>query len=162
MPLLFSCQVLINSLKPNGLQHARLLCPPPSPQFCPDSLSRWCYLTISSSATLFSLCCQSFLASGSFPMIFLFASVGQIRASASALDLPANIQYWFPLGLTDFDLLAVQGTLKSLFQHHQFFGVQSPLWSNSHIRTWLLEKNIALSIWTFEGKTMSLILNTMI
>ena len=43
-----------------------------------------------------------------------------------------------------FDLLAVQGTLKSLLQHHsskhQFFGVQLSLWSNSHIRTWLLEK----------------------
>ena len=44
-----------------------------------------------------------------------------------------------------FDLLAVQGTLKSLLQHHtvqkhQFFGAQPSLWSNSHIRTWPLEK----------------------
>ena len=44
-----------------------------------------------------------------------------------------------------FDLLAVQGTLRSLLQHysskkHQFFGAQPSLWSNSHIRTWLLEK----------------------
>ena len=42
------------------------------------------------------------------------------------------------------DLLAVQGTLKSLLQHHsskhQFFSAQSYLWSNSHIHTWLLEK----------------------
>ena len=42
------------------------------------------------------------------------------------------------------DLLAVQGTLKSLLQHHsskhQFFGAQPSLWSNSHIHTWLLEK----------------------
>ena len=42
------------------------------------------------------------------------------------------------------DLLAVQGTLKSLLQHHrskhQFFGTQLSLWSNSHIHTWLLEK----------------------
>ena len=44
-----------------------------------------------------------------------------------------------------FDLLAVQGTLKSLLQHHsskhQFFGAQPSLWSNSHICTWLLEKS---------------------
>ena len=43
-----------------------------------------------------------------------------------------------------FDLLAVQGTLKSLLQHtvqkHQFFGSQLTLWSKSHIQTWLLEK----------------------
>ena len=42
------------------------------------------------------------------------------------------------------DLLAVQGTLKSLLKHHsskhQFFGAQISLWSNSHIHTWLLEK----------------------
>ena len=48
----------------------------------------------------------------------LFQRRGQsIGASASAPDLPVNIQGWFPL--TDwFDLLAVQGTLKSLLQHH--------------------------------------------
>ena len=43
-----------------------------------------------------------------------------------------------------FDLLVVQGTLKSLLQHHvqkhQFFGAQPSLWYNSHIHTWLLEK----------------------
>ena len=43
-----------------------------------------------------------------------------------------------------FDLLAVQGTLKSLLQQtaqkHQFFGTQPSLWSSSHIHTWLLEK----------------------
>ena len=48
------------------------------------------------------------------------------------------------------DLLAVQGTLKSLLQHHSskasFFGPQPSLWSNSHIHTWLLEKTIALTI----------------
>ena len=43
-----------------------------------------------------------------------------------------------------FDLLAVQGTLKSLLQHHsskhQYFSAQLSLWSNSHTHTWLLEK----------------------
>ena len=62
-----------------------------------------------------------------------------------------------------FDLLAVQGTLKSLLQHHiwnhQFFGAQSSLWSNSHIHTWLLKKTIALIRRTFVGKVMSLLFN---
>ena len=66
---------------------------------CP--LSQWCYLTIPSSASPFSSYSQSFLASGSFPMSWLFASCGQsIEASASASVLPMNIQGWFPLGLT--------------------------------------------------------------
>ena len=45
-----------------------------------------------------------------------------------------------------FDLLAIQGTLKSLLQHHsfksihQFFDTQPSLWSYSHIHMWLLEK----------------------
>ena len=53
----------------------------------------------------------------SFPMSLFLASGGQnIGASASALVLPINIQDWFPLGWLD--LLAVQGTLKSLLQHH--------------------------------------------
>ena len=65
----------------------------------------------------FSSCPQSCPASGSFPMSWLFASGGQsIGASASTPVLPMNIQAWFPLGLTD--LLAVQGTLKNLLQHH--------------------------------------------
>ena len=76
-------------------------------------LSQWCYLTISSSATLFSFCLQSFPASGSFPMSRHFASSSQsIGASASTSVLPMNIQGWFPLG--PIDLLAVQETLKSL------------------------------------------------
>ena len=61
---------------------------------------------------------ESFSASGAFPVSQFFSSSGQsIGASASASVLPMNIQDWFPLGWT-FDLLAVQGTLKSLLQHH--------------------------------------------
>ena len=73
-------------------------------------------LTISSYATPFSFCLQSFPASGSFPMSRLFASGGQITGvSASASVLPMNIQGWFPLGLTNLISLL---SLKSLFQHH--------------------------------------------
>ena len=70
-------------------------------------LSRWCHSTISSFATPFSSCLQSFPASGSFPMSWLFASGGQsIGASASASVLPMNIQGWFPLGLTSLIILS--------------------------------------------------------
>ena len=100
--------------------------------------------TISSSVVPFS-CLQSFPASESFPMSWLFASGGQsIGASASASVLPMNIQDWFPLGLTALISLLSKG-LSSVFSNttarkHQFSGVQPSLWSSSHIRTWLLEK----------------------
>ena len=82
---------------------------------CPSS--QWCHPTISSSVIPFSSCLQSFPASGSFPMNQFFTSGGQsVGASASVLWM--NIQDWFPLGLDLFGLLAVQGTLKSLLQHH--------------------------------------------
>ena len=64
----------------------------------------------------FSSCLQSFPASGSFPRSHFFASGGQI-IGASASVLPMNIQGWFPR-IDWFDLLAVQGTRKSLLQHH--------------------------------------------
>ena len=119
----------------------------------------WCHPTISSSANLFSSCPQSFPASRSFPMSWLFASGGQgIGASASTSVLPMNIQGWFPLGLTDLISLQSKG-LPGVFsnttvQNHKFFGVQPSLWSSCHFCTWLLEKTIALTLWTFVGKVM--------
>ena len=91
------------TLRPHGLQHARLPCPSPTPRTCSNScpLSRWCHPTISSSVIPFSSCLQSFPALGSFPRSQLFASGGpSIGVSASASVLPMNIQDWFPLGLT--------------------------------------------------------------
>ena len=80
------------------LHRGYYLCPPVSPRICSNSfpLSRWCYLTISSSATFFSHCPQSFPAS--FPVSRLFTSCGQTSASVSVLLV--NIQGWLPLGLT--------------------------------------------------------------
>ena len=76
---LFSHPVVSNCLWPHGLQHTRLPCPSPSPGACSNScpLSRWCHPTISSSVAPFSSCLQSFSASGSFLMSWLFASGGQ-------------------------------------------------------------------------------------
>ena len=109
---------MFDFLRPHGLQHARLPCPP-SPRVCSKScpLSWWYHPTISSSVGPFS-CLQSFSASGSFPVSQLFTSGGQsIGASASATGL---ISFRNDL----FDLLAVQGTLKSLLQHH---GLNAPI-----------------------------------
>ena len=92
-----------DSLWPRGLQHARLACPSLSRRVCSNScpLNQWCHPTISSSVSLFSTCPQSFLASWSFPVSWLFASGGQnIWVSASTSVLPMNIQGWFPLGLS--------------------------------------------------------------
>ena len=77
--------------------------------------------TISSSVVPFSPCLQSFPASGSVPMSWVFISVGQsIGVSASALALPMNIpsKGLISFRIDWFDLLAVQGTLKSLLLHH--------------------------------------------
>ena len=89
---------------------------------CP--VSRCCYLTISSSATPFSSCLQSFPASKCFPMSWLFTSGGQsIGASASAPVLLMNIQGWFPLGLTGLISLLCPRVLSSAtIWKHQFFG----------------------------------------
>ena len=91
--LLFNCSVVSDSLwSHGGLQQARLSCPFLFPNIFSNSnpLSQWCNPTISSSVTLFSSCLQSFPASGSFPMRWLFTSGGQ-SIGASASVLPMNI-----------------------------------------------------------------------
>ena len=97
--------LMSNSLLLHGLQHARLPCPSLSPRVYSNScpLSQWCRPTILSSVASFSSCPQSFPASGSFPMSWLFTSDGQSsRASASSSVVPMYIQDWFPLGWTGF------------------------------------------------------------
>ena len=94
----FSRSVMSNSLRPHGLQHARLPCPSPTPGACSNSrpLNQWCIPTILSFVVPFSSYLQSCPASGSFLMSWLFASGGQsIGASASGSVLPMNIQDWF-------------------------------------------------------------------
>ena len=105
-----SHSVVSDSLRSHGLQHAR---PPrlsPTPGVYPNScaLSRWCHPTIPSSVFSFSSCPQSFPASGSFQMSQLFASGGQVIRTLRTDSFSMN---WL-------NLLAVQGTLKSLLQHH--------------------------------------------
>ena len=76
-------------------------------------LSQWCFLTSSSSAAHFSLCLQSFPASESFLMSQLLKYWSFIFSISPSNEYSGLISFkdWF-------DLLAVQGTLKSLLQHH--------------------------------------------
>ena len=79
-----------------------------------------------------------------FPMSHFYAWGGQsIGISASASVLPMNIQDWFPLGWTGLISLESRGLSRvfsiTTVQKHQFSGIH-PLWSNSHIHTWPLEK----------------------
>ena len=107
-----------DSLGPHELQHTRLFCPPLSPRVCSNScpLSWWCNLNISSSAITLSFCLQSFPASGPFPW------VGSLYQVAKVLELQLhNSPFNEYSGLISFridwfDLLAVQGTLKSPLQ----------------------------------------------
>ena len=152
----FSCSLVSDSLRPHGLQHARLPCPLPTSGVYSNScpLSRWCHPTISSSVVPFS-CLQSFPASGSFQISQFFASGGQsIRVSASSSVLLMYIQDWLLLGLTGWISLQSKG-LSNVLQHHSskasilrcsaFFIVQL-----SHLYM-TIGKTIALTRWTFVG-----------
>ena len=152
-----------NSLQPHGLQHARPPCPSPTPRVYSNScpLSGQCHPTISS--------CHSLLFPPSiFPSIRVFSN-----GSALHIRWPKYCSFSYSIspsnehpGLISFrmdwlDLLAVQGTLKSLLQHHSskasilrcsvFFTVQL---SHPYMITW---KTIALTRWAFVDKMMSLL-----
>ena len=87
--------------------------------------------TISSSAAPFYSCLQSFPASRSFLISWLFTSHGQsTETSVSALVLPINIQDSFPLGLMA--LISLLSKDSSPIPQHQFFSAQPSLWFNSY------------------------------
>ena len=113
----FSRSVISDSLRPHESQYASPPCPSPTPRVhpnpCPSSWS--CHPTISSYVIPFSSCLQSFPGSGSFLTSQFLASGGQ-SIGVSASVLPMNIG-WISFRIDWFDLLAVQGTLMSLFQH---------------------------------------------
>ena len=153
-----------DSLQPHELKHARPPCPSPTSRVHSDSCpsSRWCHPTISSSVIHFSSCLQPFPASGSFQMSQFFTSFDQsIGASTSSSVLPVNNSKLISFRMDWLDLLAVQGTLKSLLQHHSskpsvlqcsaFFMVQL-----SHLYM-TIGKTIALTRRTFVSKAMSLL-----
>ena len=96
--LLFSHLVMFDSLRPHGLQHTKLPCPPLSPGVCPCSypLSQWCYPIISLSATLLSFCLQSFPYQG---LLQWFSSSHQV---AKMLQLQLQHQSFQWIFRTDF------------------------------------------------------------
>ena len=165
---LFSHSIMSNSLWFHGLQHARLLCPSPTPGACSNSCpsSRWCHPTISSSVVLFSRI-QSFPPSGSFSRSQFFGPGGQFWSFSFSISPSNEYSELISFQIDWFDILAVQGTLKSLLQCHSseasifqcsaFFMVQL---SHSYMTT---GKTIALTVQTFVGKVMllSLLFNTL-
>ena len=109
-----------DSLWPHESQHTRPPCPSPTPGVYRNSYpsSWWCHPAISSSVTPFSSCPQSLPASGSFPVSQLFAWGGQRYWSFSFSVSPSNEHPGLIFRMDWLDLLAVQGTLKSVLQHH--------------------------------------------
>ena len=156
-----------DSLRPRGLRHARPPCPSPTPgaysNSCPSC--RWCHPTISSSVVPFSSSLQSLPASGSFQVSRFFASGGQsIGVSVSASVLPMNIQDLFPLGWTDWISLQSKG-LSRVFSNSTVKSINSSALSFLYSATltsihdyWI---NHSLTRWTFVGKVMSLLFNTL-
>ena len=143
----FSSSVVSDSLRPHEPQHTRPPCPSRTSGVHSNShpSSWWCHPAISSSVVPFSSCPQSLPASEPFPMSQLFAWGGQSTGvSASASFLPKNTQGWSPLEWTGWISLQSKGLSRvfsnTTVQKHQFFGAQFSSQSNSHIRTWLLEK----------------------
>ena len=162
----FSCSVVSDSLRCHESQHARPPCPSPTPGVYSNSClsSQWCHPVI------LILCHPVFLLPPIPPSIRVFSNEWTLHMrwpkywSFSFNISPSNEHP----GLISFrmdqlDLLAVQGTLKSLLQHHNskasilrcsaFFTVQL---SHPYMTT---GKTIALTRWTFVGKVMSLLFN---
>ena len=153
-----------DSFWPHEPHHTRSPCSSPISRVHPNwhSLSQWCHPIILSSVIPFSSCPQSFPASGSFQMNWLFASGGQsIYNSASTSALLMNTQDWSPLGRTGW--ISLQGTLKSPLQHHS--SKASILWCSAFFIVQLSRpymttgKTIALTRWTCVDKVTSLLFN---
>ena len=163
----FSRSAEFDSLRPHELQHARPPCWSPTARVytnpCPSS--RWCHPTISSPVVPFSSSPQSFPASGSSPMNQLFPSGGQsIKSFYFNISLSNEHPGLISFRMDWLDLLAVQGTLKSLFQHYSSkasilqpsaFYILVQL-SHPYMTT---GKTIALTRRTFVDKVMSLLFN---
>ena len=163
---LLSCVWLLVIPWTAACQTSLPVCPSLSPRVCSNScpLSRWWHPTISSSVTHFSYS-QYFPASRFFPVRQIFLSGSQsIGASASASIGPSTeYEGLISFRIDWFDLLAVQGTLKRIFQDYNLKA--SILWCSTFFMVHLSHlcmttgKTIVLTIWTFVGKVISLLFN---
>ena len=115
----FSCSVVSDSLRPHDSQHTRPPCPSPISRVHSNSSpsSQWCHPAISSSVGPFSSCPQSLPASESFPMSQLFTWGGQIIGVSASASASTEHPGLISCRMDWLDLLAVQGTHKSLLQH---------------------------------------------
>ena len=162
----FVRSVVVHSLRPQGLQHAKLPCSSPTPGACSNSGVH--PIVIPSNhlilcRPLLPLCLKAFPASGSLPMS-QFLTSGDQSIGTSASVLPMNIQYWFPLGWTGWISLQSK-ELSRVFsnttaQQHQFFSSQWTLYFRVHLSHLYTStgKTIALTRRTFVSKVMSLFL----
>ena len=159
---MFSRSVMSNSLQPHGLQHIRLPCSSPSPGACSNS----CPLSLPSNhlilCHLFSSCLQI------LPSIRVFSneSAHHIRwPKYWSFSISPSNEYSVPISfrIDWFDLLAIQGTLRSLLQYHN--SKVSILWRSAFFMVQLSHpymttgKIIALTRQTFVSKVMSLLFN---
>ena len=165
MSVQFSCSVVSSALRTHGLQHARPPCPSPTPGVHPNScpLCQWCHPCL--------ILCH--------PLLFLPLNFPSIRVFSNELALHLRWpKYWsFSFNISPsneyqrlifrmdwLDLLAGQGTLQSLLQHHS--SKASILWCSAFFIVQLSHpymttgQTIALTRWTFVGKVMSLLLNS--
>ena len=142
----FSCTVVSNSLRSHGLQHARLPCPSPTLGACSNShpSSQWCHPTISSLLSPSPLALNLSQHLGLFKWVSSSYQVVKVLGFSFSISPSNEYSGLISFRIDWFDLLEVQGTLKSLLQHHSskasilrcsaFFMV------HSHIHSWLLEK----------------------
>ena len=137
----FSLSVVSNSLHPHRRQNARLSCPSPTP-----SLLKLMSIELVTPFSHLTLCHPLFLPPSVFPSFRVFSSESVLGImwpkywSFSISISPSNEHPGLISFIMDWlDILAVQGTLKSLLQttvqKHQFFGAQLSSQSNSHIHT---------------------------
>ena len=151
----FIYSVVSDSLRPHGLQHARLPYPLPTPRACSNScpLSWWCQPTISSSVIPFSSCLQSCQHQGLFKWVNSSHQVSKVLE----FQLQHRSFQWTsrtdPFRMDWLDLFAVQGTLKSLLQHHS--SKASILWHSAFFTVQLSHPTRR----TFVAKAMSLLFN---
>ena len=161
----FSHSVVSNFLWPHGLQYARLPCPSPTPGACSGScpLNQWCHPIISFSVILLLL--PSIFPSIRVSSIELALRIRWPKYSNFSISPSKEYSGLIFFRIAWFDLLAVQGTLKSLLQHHS--SEVSILWHSLFFMVQLSHpyitagKTIPLIVWIFVGKVMFLLFNTL-
>ena len=120
----FSHSVMSNSLRPHESQRARPICPSPFPRVHSNScpFSQWCYPAMSSSVIHFFSCPQSLPASESFSNESTLCMRWPKYWSFSFSIIPSKEHPGLIFRMDWLDLLEVQGTFKSLLQHHSSKG----------------------------------------